>query len=126
MFERLLEAVRRETRGDRALADVASISRHHRIQSSPGYDDAAGWLAEVLRSAGLSTELTRVPADGRTRFGGYPMPEGWRCRRARATLRCTIESGARSKSASDSRPVAPRSVARARRQRQPSGIGNPT
>jgi hypothetical protein len=86
VFERLLEAVRRETRGDRALADVAAISRHHRIQSSPGYDDAAVWLGDALRSAGLSPELTRVPADGRTRFGGFPMPEGWRCRRARATL----------------------------------------
>lgn len=86
MFERLLEAVRRETRGDRVLADVAAISRHHRIQSSPGYDDAANWLAGALQAAGLAPERTRVPADGRTRFGGFPMPEGWRCRQARAVL----------------------------------------
>ena len=68
------------------LADVAAISRHHRIQSSPGYDDAAAGLVEALRAAGFTPELTRVPADGRTRYGGFPMPEGWRCRHARATL----------------------------------------
>lgn len=86
MFERLLESVRRETRGDRALADVAAIARHHRIQSSPGYDEAADWLAGALHEAGLEPERMLVPADGRTRFGGFPMPEGWRCTHARATL----------------------------------------
>jgi len=86
VFEALLEAVRRETRGERALADVRAIARHHRIQASPGYDEAAAWLEGALREAGLEPERTRVPADGRTRFRGFPMPEGWHCRGARATL----------------------------------------
>ncbi len=86
MFERMLEAVRREASGARALHDVVSLARFHRIQASPGYDAAAEWLEGALRDAGLTPERTLVPADGHTRYGGFPMPEGWRCRHARAAL----------------------------------------
>jgi hypothetical protein len=86
VFEKLLERVRSETSGERALADIVALSRYHRIQASPGYDDAAAWLVGRLREAGYEPEVVEVPADGRTRFGGFPTPEGWRCRHARATL----------------------------------------
>src|SRR5262245_14266436 len=86
MFDPLLEAARRACDGGRALDDVRAIARFHRIQSSPGYDDAADWLVEAIRRAGLVPERVAVAADGRTRHLGFPMPEGWRCRSARATL----------------------------------------
>ncbi len=86
MFERTLEAVRREASGTRALDDIVSLTRFHRIQASPGYDAAAEWLEASLVAAGLAPERTLAPADGLTRYGGYPMPEGWRCRHAHATL----------------------------------------
>ena len=86
MFEPLLEAVRRACDGERTLADVRSIARFHRIQSSPGYDEAADWLEDAIRRAGLVPERVSVAADGRTRHLGFPMPEGWRCRHATATL----------------------------------------
>ena len=86
MYERLLEAVRRECDGERALADVRAISRFHRIQASPGYDAAADWLERAIREAGLEPERVNVRADGRTRHMGFPMPEGWRCRSASAAL----------------------------------------
>ncbi len=86
MFEPLLEAVRREADGERALADVRDIARFHRIQSSPGYDAAAAWLEDAIRRAGLVPERIDVPGDGVTRCLGFPMPEGWRCAHAHATL----------------------------------------
>lgn len=86
MFDRWLEAVRRATSGTRALDDVVAISRFHRIQSTAGYDEAAGWLLDALREAGYAPERIEVPADGHQRALGFPLPEGWRCRRAVATL----------------------------------------
>src|SRR6185436_5386359 len=86
MFESLLEAARRACDGERALADVRALARVHRIQASPGYDAAADWMEEAIRRAGLTPERVSVAADGRTRHLGFPMPEGWRCRDARATL----------------------------------------
>ena len=86
MFEPLLEAVRAEASGERALKTVEAIARFHRIQASPGYDEAAAWLASQLEPLRLGVELEHVPADGRTRVLGALMPEGWACARAHATL----------------------------------------
>jgi hypothetical protein len=86
MFHGLLEAVRREASGDRALESVRALARFHRVQSSPGYDEAADWLAGQLESSGCPVEIDKVPGDGRTRYLGHLMPEGWACARAQATL----------------------------------------
>lgn len=86
MFETLLDHVRQVTRGERALADIVELARFHRIQASPGYDAAADWLERKLADEGLTAERTWVAADGHTRHGGFPMPEGWHCRRGQATL----------------------------------------
>jgi len=86
MFEPLLEVMRRECSGDRALASVHAITRHHRIQASPGYDQAADWLGAQVEAAGLELEREEVDGDGRTRCLGALMPEGWDCSRAVATL----------------------------------------
>jgi peptidase M28-like protein len=86
VFDRLLEAVRLRTSGERALADIVELTHFHRIQASPGYDAAADWLERKLVEAGLAPERVWAAADGRTRYGGFPMPEGWRCGHARATL----------------------------------------
>ncbi len=86
MFERWLEATTPLVDGARALEAVRAVSRHHRIQSTAGYDDAAGWLCGALREAGIEPEVERVRADGSTRHLGCPMQEGWHCDRAVATL----------------------------------------
>jgi peptidase M28-like protein len=92
LFEPLLTAVRGEVSGERAHESVRAIARHHRVQSSPGYDEAAAWLAARLESYGLAVERETVPADGRTRFMGWLMPQGWACARATALL---VSGGAR-------------------------------
>ncbi len=86
MFHSLLQVVREEVSGERALESVRSIARFHRVQSSPGYDAAASWLAERIEAAGLEVEIEHVPGDGRSRFLGALMPRGWACERANATL----------------------------------------
>ena len=86
MFETWLEAVRGETRGERAFADLEALCRHHRIQATAGYDDAARWLEGALRRIGLPPERHEVVADGRHRCLGFPMPQGWHGRRATAHL----------------------------------------
>ena len=86
MFDALLEAVRAEVSGERAHESVRALARHHRVQSSPGYDEAAAWLAARLESSGLAVERESVPGDGRTRCLGWLMPQGWACARATAVL----------------------------------------
>jgi len=86
VIEPLLDAVRAEASGERALATVRAITRHHRIQASPGYDAASAWLEGELRRLGLEVTVERVPGDGRHRILGQLMPEGWACDEARATL----------------------------------------
>jgi hypothetical protein len=87
VFERWLAAVKPLVDGGRALEAVRGVSRFHRIQSTPGYDAAAAWLAGELRAAGLGPVVENVRADGRTRYLGCPLQEGWECMRAVATLR---------------------------------------
>lgn len=86
MFEANLREVGGRVRGARALADVRAVAEHHRIQASPGYDAAAAWLVAALEAEGLTVERDEAPGDGRTRYFGMPMPEGWACDSARATL----------------------------------------
>lgn len=86
MFERWLDRVRPLADGARALADVRAVSLHHRIQSTPGYDAAADWLAGAARAAGLGVVVERPRADGRERYLGCPLQEGWECTRAVAVL----------------------------------------
>src|SRR5215813_7258929 len=86
LFHALLESVRAAVSGGRALETVRELARFHRIQASPGYDDAAGWIAERLETLGLTVEREDVPGDGKTRCLGSLMPQGWACSRAVATL----------------------------------------
>ncbi len=82
-----MDAARATVSGPRALAAVTEVARFHRIQASPGYDAAAAWLEARLREVpGLHVERHELPADGRTRFRGAVMPEGWWCDEAWAEL----------------------------------------
>lgn len=86
MIRRWLAPVRAEVRGERALADIHAVTRFHRIQSTPGYVEAADWLRGELDRSGLGHETVEAVGDGRTRYLGMVSPEGWACRSAVATL----------------------------------------
>ena len=85
-FESILESVRPMVSGDRAKEAVVALTSHHRVQGSPGYDDAARWLVEELGRSGITAETVRVRGDGNARMLGFPMPQGWRCESAVAVL----------------------------------------
>jgi peptidase M28-like protein len=86
VIEPWVEHLHRVVSGARAHAGVVSLAGFHRVQASPGYDAAAEWVAAQLAGAGLTVERTDVPGDGRTRFLGGLMPQGWACTEARAML----------------------------------------
>ncbi len=62
MFQRLDDAIAGEASGEIACGSVVSIAQHHRIQASPGYRAAAEWAADILRAAGVQTEIESCPA----------------------------------------------------------------
>ncbi|HEY2954345.1 MAG TPA: DUF4910 domain-containing protein [Candidatus Eisenbacteria bacterium] len=78
--------MRAEVSGERALDGVRALARFHRVQASPGYDQAAEWVAARLDAIGLAVEREEAAGDGRTRCLGTLMPQGWECSRAVATL----------------------------------------
>lgn len=86
MFRSWLKALTREVSGERAFDSLCALTRFHRVQASPGLDQAAEWVGAELERAGLRVEVERVPADGRTRLLGQVMPQGWACDRAWADL----------------------------------------
>ena len=71
------DLIRRSYRGDAAHRHVTAISQHHRIQASPGYRAAAGYVAAQLEAAGLEVTVHRYPADGRARFWTTPSFLEW-------------------------------------------------
>jgi hypothetical protein len=71
--------IRAAYRGDMAHQHVTAISQFHRIQASPGYRAAAGYVASRLAAAGLRAEVKSYPADGRARFWTTPSFLEWSC-----------------------------------------------
>jgi len=86
------DLIRRSYRGDVAHHHVTAISQHHRIQASPGYRAAAGYVAAQLEAAGLEVTVRRYPADGRARFWSTPSFLEWECEEA--TLHLVENEGA--------------------------------
>ena len=72
-FTPLLDADRRDLlhealSGEIAKDHVIQITRHHRIQGSRGYRDAAGYVLSQLRAYGFSEDdawIESFPSDGR-------------------------------------------------------------
>lgn len=86
MFKDIYEALGREVSGNIAFSHVAEISRHHRIQVSPGIREAVGYAAEALRSYGLEVDVRRYPSDGKALAWSSPMFKEWSCSGAELKL----------------------------------------
>jgi len=66
--------------GELAKEHVIAITRHHRIQGSRGYRDAAQYVLAQLRRYGFSEREAWVesyPSDGRTVYQTWQSPPGW-------------------------------------------------
>jgi len=77
MFEKLFTRLCLEISGVRAKRFVSQIARFHRIQASPGYDDALRFVETALGEMGVATRVSEFPADGRTETFGWRAPHGW-------------------------------------------------
>ncbi len=78
LYRKILEKVEREASGVNAKNIVAEIIRHHRIQASPGFREAATYCKEWFKENGLdSVEMPEFPGDGKQMYWSYRMPEAW-------------------------------------------------
>jgi hypothetical protein len=81
----LLDAERRDLlhealSGEMAKEHVIAITRHHRIQGSRGYRDAAHYVLEQLRAYGYGEDeawIESFPSDGRIVYQTWQSPSGW-------------------------------------------------
>jgi aminopeptidase YwaD len=92
MFKSIIEPIRSELSGERALDLVAAISRYHRIQASPGFRAAAEFALSELERTGLEVELLSFPAEHGTRYWSLPMFQEWEATRGELWL---VEPGER-------------------------------
>ena len=66
--------------GELAKDHVIQITRHHRIQGSRGYRDAANYVLEQLRSFGFSESdayIESFKSDGIVTYQTWQSPSGW-------------------------------------------------
>ncbi len=69
-----------ELSGEVAKEHVIAITRHHRIQGSRGYRDAAQWVLAKLRQYGFDEEhawIESFPSDGKVHYQTWQAPSGW-------------------------------------------------
>jgi aminopeptidase YwaD len=84
-FQPLLDGERRDLlhevlSGEMAKEHVIAITRHHRIQGSRGYRDAANYVLDELRAGGFGEDAAWIesfPSDGRTVYQTWQSPSGW-------------------------------------------------
>ena len=66
--------------GELAKEHVIAITRHHRIQGSRGYRDAAHYVLDKLRSYGFSEKdayIESFKSDGKVKYQTWQSPSGW-------------------------------------------------
>ena len=79
-LEQILTEVSRELSGALAKRNVSRIAAHHRIQGSPGFDDAVNEIKDVLEQWDIPCRVHTYPADGKTTTYSWTAPLGWSVR----------------------------------------------
>lgn len=86
MFKPVLEKLEKEVSGDIAFNFVSEISRHHRIQASPGLRAAVNYAVETLKGYGMDARVHEYPADGESYCWSSLQFKEWSCRDAELRL----------------------------------------
>jgi len=82
MIRPILTKIQHEFSGQRSFHHVAEVSQHHRIQSSPGYREAAQYCQKMFQDAHVKSEILTYPADHNTSYWTNAMWEEWSCKEA--------------------------------------------
>lgn len=72
-----------EISGVIAKDTVTELARHHRVQASPGFSQAAEYIASKAKEYGLEqVQIERFPADGQKTYYTLKSTPGWEAERA--------------------------------------------
>jgi len=80
MFKSLWRMLQEQCSGVTAYQTIADICRCHRIQASPGFRQAAGYVRARLTEAGVQAEVLEYPANTDTAFWGSRGFQEWDAR----------------------------------------------
>ncbi len=86
MIRKTLGYVKNEFRGQEAFNDVARISSFHRIQLSPGYNDAARFIQSYLTAKGIQNELISFSAKEGVHWWSQQSFQEWKVNDAELVL----------------------------------------
>ena len=68
-----------EMSGKMAKEHAIEIAKHHRIQASPGFHDAAVYVQDELKKIGFEDAvIEKFPADGKTKYWTYEAIISWK------------------------------------------------
>ena len=87
MFQKVLEEIQKEFSGKNAKELIEGISNFHRIQSSPGFREAANYCHNKAKEYSISSVVTHeYPAKGHNKYWGNPVPKEWSIKSATLEL----------------------------------------
>ncbi len=73
-----LHAITQEAWGSLAKDTIVALSRFHRVHASPGFHEAAEYIAAKARECGLEdVHIESFPADGKTTYNTFRSYLGW-------------------------------------------------
>lgn len=79
LLRSLLQRLGAEISGQACMDHLYTITRHHRIQASPGYRAAAEDCVRILQGSGVAASITPYPATGRRWEWNNLTPQEWVC-----------------------------------------------
>jgi hypothetical protein len=86
MFKQIYDKIQKEISGEIALGFLSEISRHHRIQASPGHRNAVKYAVETLSSLNLKACIDSYSADGESYSWSSLRFKEWSCNDAELRL----------------------------------------
>ncbi len=86
MFQNTVSVIKEEFGPQAALNDVAKIASYHRVQCSPGINEAAEYILSFLKEWGIHGEILPFPSHSGTRWWSQESFHQWECRDAELIL----------------------------------------
>ena len=87
MFKKVYDLISKELSGKNAKEVIGEIATYHRIQSSPGFRDAAKFCHSQAESYNIPHVKTHsYPATGSNSYWGNPVPKEWAIKNATLEL----------------------------------------